>query len=220
MFIEDDRTVPMMAPPLHFEPNPVHAPASFDLAEAILPRSVIDSMRSGFLPYEMEGHITREVTKISLRKYLKFVPFALAAQNLSKDPSTKVGAVVLDDDYNIRVTGYNGFPRGVSDDPKLYEDRNAKYPRIVHAEQNCIAQAARTGVSLKGCTIILTALYPCPTCAGMLIQSGITTVLAPDINMPERWATPWVISKEMFKEAGVKVYAYAPDDHQKVREVV
>lgn len=155
-----------------------------------------------------------------LQKYLKFAPFALAAQNLSKDPSTKVGAVVLDADFNIRVTGYNGFPRGVNDDPALYADRSAKYPRIVHAEQNCIAQAARTGVSLEGCTILLSALLPCPACAGLIIQAGISTVLAPNTLMPDRWATPWVVSQGMFAEAGVRVFVYDPDNHQKVREVV
>ena len=146
-----------------------------------------------------------------LLKFLKFVPYALAAQGCSKDPSTKVGAIAIDDDYNVRATGYNGFPRGVLDSEGLYENRQEKYMRIIHAEQNLVCQAARTGVSLKGCTVLLTALYPCPQCAGTLIQAGIARILCPDVEMPERWATPWVVSKEMLGQAQVKIYAYGED---------
>lgn len=147
-----------------------------------------------------------------LKKFLKFVPDALAAQGRSKDPSTQVGAIAIDDDYNVRASGYNGFPRGVSDIVALYEDKDSKYPRIVHAESNLVAQAARTGVSIRDCTVIVTELYPCPTCTGILIQAGIKRVLFPDHKMPERWATPWVISKEMFNQSGIELYSYNKDD--------
>lgn len=153
-----------------------------------------------------------------LRKYLQFIPDALAAAGKSKD-SRQVGCVVIDDDYCVRTSGWNGFPRGVKH-LKERDRRPTKYSFSAHAEENAIAQAARIGVSLKGCTLLLTALYPCSTCARLIIQSGITTVIAPDVDMPEKWALEWVISKEMFAEAGVKVFAYNPEDHSQVQEVI
>lgn len=187
-----------------FRPSPEDAQAH--LSPAALARIEAD------IPWHEKLHV--------LRKLVTFVPFAQACADRSKDPSTKVGAIIIDSDYNIRATGYNGFPRGVADDPALYADRNAKYMRTVHAETNAISQAARTGVSVDGCSIILTALYPCPSCAGILIQAGIKTVLAPDVNMPERWATPWVVSKNMFAQAGISVYAYDPANPSQIREAL
>ena len=154
---------------------------------------------------------------MNMDKLLKFLPDAKAAQGRSKDRSTKVGAVVLDDDYNIRGSGYNGFPRGVSDDIDERHERPMKYKFSSHAEENVVAQAARVGVSLKGCTLLLTSLHPCTSCARMIIQAGIKRVLAPlkkdegrgeyrvDWNEEERLAL------EMFQEAGVDVYFYPED---------
>lgn len=154
---------------------------------------------------------------MNMDKMLKFLPDARAAQGRSKDRSTKVGAVVLDDDYNIRGSGYNGFPRGVNDDLDERHERPLKYKFSSHAEENVVAQAARVGVSLKGCTLLLTSLHPCTSCARMIIQAGIKRVLAPlkkdegrgeyrvDWNEEERLAL------EMFQEAGVDVYFYPED---------
>lgn len=160
----------------------------------------------------------REVERLKLQKFLRFVPDALTAAAKSKD-STKVGCVILDDDYCVRSSGWNGFARGVQHRSER-DQRPKKYMYSAHAEENAIAQAARTGVSLKGCTLIVTALYPCSTCARLIIQSGIKTVLAPDVNMPERWATEWVVSKEMFAEAGVQVYAYDPENNNNIKVIV
>lgn len=94
----------------------------------------------------------------------------------SKDPSTKVGAVIYDSIRNsIITTGYNGFPRGTSDSPKLYADRARKYPRIVHAEANAIVEAAYQGKSTRDMTLAITH-PPCGDCAGIIIQSGIKTI--------------------------------------------
>mgnify|MGYP000844036969 FL=1 len=154
---------------------------------------------------------------MNMDKMLKFLPDAKAAQGRSKDRSTKVGAVVLDDDYNIRGSGYNGVPRGVNDDLDERHERPLKYKFSSHAEENVVAQAARVGVSLKGCTLLLTSLHPCTSCARMIIQAGIKRVLAPlkkdegrgeyrvDWNEEERLAL------EMFQEAGVDVYFYPED---------
>lgn len=145
-------------------------------------------------------------------KMLRYTSFAHAAQALSKDPSTKVGAVVLDDDCNVLIVGYNGFPRGVTDSPKRYADRDTKYAMIVHAEANAVAQAARTGVRLMGATMVVTGLYPCSDCAGLIIQAGIKRVIAPKVCASHRWATSWVTAKTMLDEAGVEIILYEVED--------
>ena len=79
---------------------------------------------------------------------IRFLELAKHISGWSKDPSTKVGCVVVGEDREIRSTGFNGFPRGISDDNERLTDRNQKYPLICHAEENAIMHAARIGVSL------------------------------------------------------------------------
>jgi len=99
--------------------------------------------------------------------------------NWSKDPSTKVGCVVVSAQHAV-AEGYNGFPRGADDNPILYRDRAQKYERIVHAEANAVAFAARYGIELQGSRAYVT--FPtCPICAGLLIQVGITSIV---VRMP------------------------------------
>lgn len=154
---------------------------------------------------------------MNIDKLLKFLPDARAAQGRSKDRSTKVGCIVIDDDFNIRSSGYNGFPRGVDDDLDYRHERPMKYKFSSHAEENAIAQAARVGVSVKGCTLLLTSLHPCASCARMIIQSGINRVVAPVKKDPGTgeyrvdWNEEERIALEMFKEAGVDVYFYPED---------
>lgn len=142
---------------------------------------------------------------------LKFVPVAEAIAGLSKDPSTRVGAIVLDDDSNILSVGFNGFPRGVRDDEDRYATKDSKYPRIAHAEMNAIAQAARVGAKLLGGTMIVTALYPCSMCTRLIIQAGIKKVYAPamdPIQTNPLWMKEAEIAFSMFVEAGVEVITY------------
>ena len=101
----------------------------------------------------------------------RFLHLASHISNWSKDPSTKVGCVVVGSDREIRSTGFNGFPRGIEDSPERLDDRNQKYPLICHAEENAIMHAARVGVSLKGCVAYVT-WPPCTRCARSLIQAG------------------------------------------------
>lgn len=146
------------------------------------------------------------------RKFLKFLDIAAAIANLSKDPSTKVGCVAMDDNLNIRSVGYNGFPRGVLDTPERYNDRPTKYRLASHGEMNVVAQAARNGISLDGCTLILTALYPCSTCTKLLIQAGFKTLIVPESDRGGVWQEEWEISKQMLSEAGVDVLSYDPSN--------
>ena len=133
----------------------------------------------------------------------RFIDLALHISNWSKDPSTKVGCVVVGADREIRSTGFNGFPRGIKDSIERLEDREMKYPLICHAEQNAIMHAARIGISLKDCVAYVT-WPPCTRCARSLIQAGVVEVVFPkDIEIPERWVEDFDRSLSMMKEAGV-----------------
>ena len=136
---------------------------------------------------------------------VRFVKLAMHIANWSKDPSTKVGCVVVAEDREIRSTGFNGFPRGIEDDEERLLDREQKYPLICHAEENAIMHAARIGVSLKGSTAYVT-WPPCSRCARSLIQSGIKEIIYPTPGeIPERWVEDFNISNSMISEAGVVV---------------
>ena len=142
---------------------------------------------------------------------LKFVPIAEAISSLSKDPSTKVGAVIIDNDSNILSTGFNGFPRGVNDLEQRYINRDIKLKYVAHAEANAIAQAARVGAKLLGSSLIVTALYPCTNCAKMIIQAGIKTIYVPTMNTEStniHWHEELIMSENMFNEAGIEIVVY------------
>ena len=135
----------------------------------------------------------------------RFLKLAEHISGWSKDPSTKVGCVVVGEDREIRSTGFNGFPRGIADDAARLEDREQKYPLICHAEENAIMHAARIGLSLKGCTAYVT-WPPCTRCARSLIQAGVVEVVYPeDIEVPERWMADFDMSTNMMGEAGLNI---------------
>lgn len=125
----------------------------------------------------------------------------------SKDPSTKVGAVVVDDDGRLLAQGYNGFPRGIDDREDRLIDRSLKYRFVVHAEMNCIYNAGYTGVSLKGSSLFIYGLPVCSECAKGVIQSGIRRVYMcyddSKLVTQKNWQESFDLSEQMFKEAGV-----------------
>ena len=136
-----------------------------------------------------------------------FMGVALLASQRSKDPSTQVGACIVNDDNRIMSVGYNGFPRGCSDDEFPWEREgettHTKYPYVCHAELNAILNAG--GNSLKGCRIYV-ALFPCNECAKAIIQAGIKTIV---YDCDKYADTPAVIaSKRMLDAAGVRYYKY------------
>ena len=136
---------------------------------------------------------------------IRFLELAKHISGWSKDPSTKVGCVVVGEDREIRSTGFNGFPRGISDDNERLTDRSKKYPLICHAEENAIMHAARIGISLKGSTAFVT-WPPCSRCARSLIQAGVQEIVYPVTDgIPERWMEDFTISNGMLLEAGIVV---------------
>ena len=143
---------------------------------------------------------------------VRFIELAKHISLWSKDPSTKVGCVVVGEDREIRSTGFNGFPRGIDDTSERLEDRNQKYPMICHAEENAIMHAARIGVSLKGCRAYVT-WPPCTRCTRSLIQAGVEEVVYPaNLTIPERWLEDFNLGRQMFDESGVKVRDVPADD--------
>lgn len=133
-----------------------------------------------------------------------YMGFAQHAAQKSKD-STKVGAILVGKDGEVRLTAYNGPPRGVDDKPTRFE-RPIKYLFASHAEANLIAFAAREGIRTGGCTVYVTHL-PCAACARTLIQAGVKKVVFGNgtTSMPSE---EFVASEVMFAEAGVEVVNY------------
>ncbi len=129
----------------------------------------------------------------------------------SKDKSTQVGAVVMMDDGTPLTFAYNGFARGVDDDVPERHERPEKYKWTSHAEENAIANLARTGQQAKGSTLYVTH-YPCAGCARKIIQAGIDKVVVDGNSMNEdflsRWADDMKTSEEMFNEGGVSVVVH------------
>lgn len=120
----------------------------------------------------------------------------------SHDPSTKIGAVIANDQFVVVGMGVNGFPRGLDDDPVLYADRDYKLDHVIHAELNAILNA---NGAVKGCTLYLNGLPPCVRCAVHIIQAGIERVVytAPTKNLPERWVAPMNAGRIAFENAEI-----------------
>ena len=131
----------------------------------------------------------------------RFLALAEHISTWSKDPSTKVGAVIVDADRRIISTGYNGFPRDVEDLDQRLNNRDVKYEMIVHGEINAIVFANQ---NLQGTTLYTWPFMPCSRCAGIVIQSGIRTVVAP-YNDNARWKSSFELTEQMFRESGVRL---------------
>lgn len=132
-----------------------------------------------------------------------YMGFAEHAAKKSKD-STQVGAVLVGSGGEVRLTAYNGPPRGVEDLPARRE-RPAKYLYASHAEANLVAFAAREGIRTSECSVYVTHM-PCASCARTLIQAGVAEVIygSGKTSMPE---TEFAAAEEMFHEAMVLLRA-------------
>lgn len=121
----------------------------------------------------------------------------------SKDPSTQTGAVIVRPDRTIIAVGYNGFPKGLNDEARLYANREWKYSRIVHCEMNAVLNAKQ---SVEGCTLYTYPFASCDRCAVHMIQAGIKTCVFPKLpkKLEKRWKESVAKTKMYFGEAGVK----------------
>ena len=129
----------------------------------------------------------------------RFIGLAKVVGSWSKDPSTQVGAVIVDQKKRIISIGFNGFPTGIEDSNELLLDREQKYEIIVHAEANALMFANR---SVEGCTIYTYPFQPCSKCAGLIIQAGLTRVVSIGHNNT-RWKKNFSTAAKLFAEPGV-----------------
>ena len=132
-----------------------------------------------------------------------FMGIAYLSAMRSKDPSTQVGACIIDEDKKIIGIGYNGFPIGSNDDEmpwnKEGEFLDTKYPYVVHAELNAILNSIK---SLKNCTIYVTH-FPCNECAKAIVQSGIKKVIYFSDKHKDKDSTK--ASRRILENAGLEV---------------
>lgn len=129
----------------------------------------------------------------------RFLRLAELIAGWSKDPSTKVGAVIVSPERRVISLGFNGLPRGVEDLPSRLLDRDLKLRMVVHAERNALLFAQ---CPLYGCTIYTYPMPPCAACASMIIQSGIKRVVSTHGDF-DRWATDHILAKSMYDEVGI-----------------
>ncbi len=136
-----------------------------------------------------------------------FMAVAQLAGMRSKDPNSQVGSCIVSNDNKILSMGYNGFPRGCSDDEFPWdregETADTKYPYVVHSELNAILNYR--GGSLEGAKLYV-SLFPCNECAKAIIQSGISTVVYADDKYDGTDSV--TTSKRMLDAAGVRYYQY------------
>lgn len=136
-----------------------------------------------------------------------FMGIALLSAKRSKDPSTQVGACIVDEDNKVVSIGYNGMPRRIKDSDLTWEkgeDLNSKYLYVCHAEFNAILNI-RNGSSLKNCTVYVT-LFPCNECAKAIIQTGIKKI----VYLSDKYSNSLETraSKKMLTLAGVEFCEY------------
>jgi dCMP deaminase len=144
----------------------------------------------------------------------RFLEMAALVGSWSKDPSTKVGAVLVKD-KRILSTGYNGLPTKIGDDPQILNDRSEKYRHIIHAEENALLYCSIHGVSsmdttlyvspLPPCTLYVSPLPPCAGCMRLIIQAGVTRIVCPKPSKEheERWGNSLQLSRNLAYKAKV-----------------
>ncbi|SDC08801.1 deoxycytidylate deaminase [Niabella drilacis] len=138
-----------------------------------------------------------------------FMGVALLSGKRSKDPSTQVGACIVNQQNKIVGVGYNGLPIGISDDQFPWQNEGnfleTKYPYVCHAELNAILN--NIGINLSGCKIY-TALFPCNECSKAIIQSGISEV----IYLSDKYAGKenFIAAKRMLQTAGIRLRKMTP----------
>lgn len=132
----------------------------------------------------------------------RFISLAETIAEWSRDPSSKVGAVIVRPDRSVASIGFNGFPRGVDDSVDRINNRNTKLLFTLHAELNAILAAKEP---LNGYSLFVWPFQPCAQCAGAIIQSGIKEIYCPysDHLAHERWMESFKAALQMFDEAGV-----------------
>jgi dCMP deaminase len=134
----------------------------------------------------------------------RYLDLARHVAEWSKDPSTKVGTVIVGLDRRELCVGYNGFPPGIADDEDRLADRKMKYALTQHAERNALDNAR---FDLRG-GLLATTMYPCSECTKSIISRGIARIICPAPLEREPWAADALVAGAMLREAGVEVCVY------------
>lgn len=131
----------------------------------------------------------------------------------SKDPSTKIGCILVNQNNRIISCGYNGIPKGLDDSDERLNNRIEKYKFVEHAERNCIYSAAQHGISTLNSTLYING-YPCCDCARAIISAGINKIvihkefydiMISQISNDKTWLYDIDISKNMLIEANIEI---------------
>lgn len=145
------------------------------------------------------------MTNQSAKWDLRILGLAELVGKWSKDPATKVGAVITNGKRVISL-GFNGFSQGVDDNPERYNDREEKLKLIIHAEMNAILFAEHP---ITGYTLYCTPFLPCVRCAAIVIQTGIARVVSWNDDLENsKWAEDFKKADVLYGEAGVIVSTY------------
>lgn len=142
---------------------------------------------------------------IKMRKKHLYMNMARSAASFSKDRSTQVGAILVDQHGGFGPSGYNGFARNIDDDRPERHDRPLKYDYTLHAEMNAIITSARQGFATHGCELFVTH-HPCARCASAIVNAGIWAVYTyrPNFTQPH-WQADCEHAMQIFREGGVSV---------------
>lgn len=136
-----------------------------------------------------------------------FLDQAIHIATMSKDPSSKFGAVITQGKFQVGQ-GYNGFPQGIPDDFSMLENRETKLAMVIHAEENAILNTERR--NLHGATLYVGG-PPCARCAAKIAQVGIKRVVyyegSDEFN--ERWAKDINLAQYIFDHAGIEITIYS-----------
>ena len=139
----------------------------------------------------------------------RFFSLAQHVSSWSRDPSTRVGCVIVGPTNEVRALGYNGLPRNIEDLEGRFQRPN-KYAWVEHAERNAIYAASRIGVPLNGCKMYV-SWFPCVECARAALQVGIAEIIAsePDWQSPH-WGNQFILARELLAEGGIKLRTMKP----------
>ena len=150
----------------------------------------------------------------------RYIEAAKLFASWSKDPRTKVGAVIIGNHGQIVSQGYNGFPQNIDDSHERLTDRETKRKYVIHAEANAIYNAISNGAQTRGCSIYVHGLPVCHECAKAIIQCGITRVIY-DVRIDESnmsWYQSSLLSLSMFEEANIEVVFLGDNNGTKIQK--
>ena len=156
---------------------------------------------------DKKDRIKREKDELNRQNkwHKRFIEMAYLVSSWSKDPSTQCGTVIVDKNNRVVSVGYNGFARGVEDTQERLNNRELKYPIVIHSEPNALMFAKQ---DLTGCSIYFVPMFSCARCSALIIQAGIKKVYyvpTTDKEKLARWGKEFELSSQMYKEAGVLV---------------